>query len=163
MAKRKDRRSPLSCPQGRAYFKGVLLGAVVTGLIQSSAATTVMCVGFVNAGIMKLNQTVGIIMGANIGTTVTAQLLRLGDISSDNVVMMFLNPTFLGPILAAIGILFFMFIKGGHKKSIGQIVLGLGLLFIGMNTLSAAVAPLRDLPEFQAAFTAFSNPLLGSW
>lgn len=142
-------------------FKGVLLGAVVTGLIQSSAATTVMCVGFVNAGIMKLNQTVGIIMGANIGTTVTAQLLRLGDISSDNVVMMFLNPTFLGPILAAVGILFFMFIKGGHKKSIGQIVLGLGLLFIGMNTLSAAVAPLRDLPEFQAAFTAFSNPLLG--
>ena len=88
-------------------IKGVLLGAVVTGLIQSSAATTVMCVGFVNAGIMKLEQTVGIIMGANIGTTVTAQLLSLGDISSDNIVLMFLKPSFLGPILAVIGIVFY--------------------------------------------------------
>ncbi len=142
-------------------FKGVLLGALVTGLIQSSAATTVMCVGFVNAGIMKLNQTVGIIMGANIGTTVTAQLLRLGDISSDNPLMMLLKPSFLGPILAVIGIIFYMFIRGGHKKTVGQIVLGLGLLFIGMNTMSSAVAPLQELPEFQAAFVAFSNPLLG--
>lgn len=142
-------------------FKGVLLGAVVTGLIQSSAATTVMCVGFVNAGIMKLNQTVGIIMGANIGTTVTAQLLRLGDIDADNIVMMFLQPSFLGPILAVVGIIFYMFIKGGHKRIVGQIVLGLGLLFIGMNTMSSAVEPLKDLPEFQSVFTAFSNPLLG--
>ena len=142
-------------------FKGVLLGAVVTGLIQSSAATTVMCVGFVNAGIMKLEQTVGIIMGANIGTTVTAQLLRLGDIDADNIVMMFLQPSFLGPILAVVGIIFYMFIKGGHKRIVGQIVLGLGLLFIGMNTMSSAVEPLKDLPEFQAVFTAFSNPLLG--
>ena len=142
-------------------FKGVLLGAVVTGLIQSSAATTVMCVGFVNAGIMKLEQTVGIIMGANIGTTVTAQLLRLGDIDADNIVMMFLQPSFLGPILAVVGIIFYMFIKGGHKRIVGQIVLGLGLLFIGMNTMSSAVEPLKDLPEFQAMFTAFSNPLLG--
>ena len=142
-------------------FKGVLLGAVVTGLIQSSAATTVMCVGFVNAGIMKLEQTVGIIMGANIGTTVTAQLLRLGDIDADNIVMMFLQPSFLGPILAVVGIIFFMFIKGGHKRIVGQIVLGLGLLFIGMNTMSSAVEPLKDLPEFQSVFTAFSNPLLG--
>ena len=142
-------------------FKGVLLGAVVTGLIQSSAATTVMCVGFVNAGIMKLEQTVGIIMGANIGTTVTAQLLRLGDIDADNIVMMFLQPSFLGPILAVVGIIFYMFIKGGHKRIVGQIVLGLGLLFIGMNTISSAVEPLKDLPEFQSVFTAFSNPLLG--
>ena len=142
-------------------FKGVLLGAVVTGLIQSSAATTVMCVGFVNAGIMKLEQTVGIIMGANIGTTVTAQLLRLGDIDADNIVMMFLQPSFLGPILAVVGIIFYMFIKGGHKRIVGQIVLGLGLLFIGMNTMSAAVEPLKDLPEVQSVFTAFSNPLLG--
>lgn len=142
-------------------FKGVLLGALVTGLIQSSAATTVMCVGFVNAGIMKLNQTVGIIMGANIGTTVTAQLLRLGDISSDNIFLTLLKPSFLGPILAAVGILFYMFIKSGHKKTVGQIVLGLGLLFIGMQTLSAAVEPLQGMPEFQALFTAFSNPLLG--
>ena len=142
-------------------FKGVLLGAVVTGLIQSSAATPVMCVGFVNAGIMKLEQTVGIIMGANIGTTVTAQLLRLGDIDADNIVMMFLQPSFLGPILAVVGIIFYMFIKGGHKRIVGQIVLGLGLLFIGMNTMSSAVEPLKDLPEFQSVFTAFSNPLLG--
>ncbi len=142
-------------------FKGVLLGAVVTGLIQSSAATTVMCVGFVNAGIMKLEQTVGIIMGVNIGTTVTAQLLRLGDIDADNIVMMFLQPSFLGPILAVVGIIFYMFIKGGHKRIVGQIVLGLGLLFIGMNTMSSAVEPLKDLPEFQSVFTAFSNPLLG--
>ena len=142
-------------------FKGVLLGAVVTGLIQSSAATTVMCVGFVNAGIMKLEQTVGIIMGANIGTTVTAQLLRLGDIDADNIVMMFLQPSFLGPILAVVGIIFYMFIKGGHKRIVGQIVLGLGLLFIGLNTMSSAVEPLKDLPEFQSVFTAFSNPLLG--
>ena len=142
-------------------FKGVLLGAVVTGLIQSSAATTVMCVGFVNAGIMKLEQTVGIIMGANIGTTVTAQLLRLGDIDADNIVMMFLQPSFLGPILAVVGIIFYMFIKGGHKRIVGQIVLGLGLLFIGMNTMSSAVEPLKDLPEFQSVFTAFSNHLLG--
>ena len=142
-------------------FKGVLLGAVVTGLIQSSAATTVMCVGFVNAGIMKLEQTVGIIMGANLGTTVTAQLLRLGDIDADNIVMMFLQPSFLGPILAVVGIIFYMFIKGGHKRIVGQIVLGLGLLFIGMNTMSSAVEPLKNLPEFQSVFTAFSNPLLG--
>ena len=142
-------------------FKGVLLGALVTGLIQSSAATTVMCVGFVNAGIMRLEQTVGIIMGANIGTTVTAQILRLGSISSDNPVMAMLKPSFLGPILAIVGVVFYMFIKGGKKKNIGQIVLGLGILFIGMNTMTVAVAPLQDMPEFQSIFTAFSNPLLG--
>lgn len=142
-------------------FKSVLLGALVTGLIQSSAATTVMCVGFVNAGIMKLNQTVGVIMGANIGTTVTAQILRLSSISSDNPLMAMLKPSFLGPILALVGVIFYMFISGGKKKSAGQIVLGLGVLFIGMNTMTAAVAPLQDLPEFQSLFTAFSNPILG--
>ena len=142
-------------------WKGVLLGALVTGLIQSSAATTVMCVGFVNAGIMKLRQTVGIIMGANIGTTVTAQLLRLGDLSSDQPLLLLLKPATLGPILAVIGILFYMFLRGGRKKIIGQIVLGLGLLFIGMKTLEGAVAPLQDLPEFRELFVAFSNPFLG--
>ena len=141
--------------------KGVLLGALVTGLIQSSAATTVMCVGFVNAGIMKLEQTVGIIMGANIGTTVTAQLLRLGDLSSDNLLFALLNPSVLGPLLAAVGVVFYMFIRGGKKRIIGQIVLGLGLLFIGMKTMEGAVSGLQELPEFQALFSAFSNPLLG--
>ncbi len=142
-------------------FKGVLLGAMVTGLIQSSAATTVMCVGFVNAGIMRLRQTVGIIMGANIGTTVTAQLLRLGDISSDALVLQLLKPSFLGPILAVFGIILYMFISGGKKKTIGQIALGLGLLFIGMQTMELAVAPLQEIPEFQALFVKFSNPVLG--
>lgn len=141
--------------------KGVLLGALVTGLIQSSAATTVMCVGFVNAGIMRLEQTVGIIMGANIGTTVTAQLLRLGDLSSDNLFLAMLNPSILGPLLAAIGVVFYMFIRGGKKRIIGQIILGLGLLFIGMKTMEGAVSGLQELPEFQALFSAFSNPLLG--
>ena len=142
-------------------FKGVLLGALVTGLIQSSAATTVMCVGFVNAGVMKLRQTVGIIMGANIGTTVTAQLLALGDISSDNILMLLLKPSSLGPILAVVGIVLYLFLKGGRRQIVGQIALGLGLLFIGMNTLERALAPLQALPEFQELFVAFSNPLLG--
>lgn len=142
-------------------IKSVLLGALVTGLIQSSAATTVMCVGFVNAGIMRLEQTVGIIMGANIGTTVTAQLLRLGDLSSDNVLFMLLNPSLLGPLLAAAGVVFYMFIRGGKKRIVGQIILGLGLLFIGMKTMEGAVSGLQDLPEFQSLFSAFSNPLLG--
>ena len=142
-------------------FKGVLLGALVTGLIQSSSATTVMCVGFVNAGIMKLRQTVGIIMGANIGTTVTAQLLSLGGISSDNLFLMCLKPSFLGPVLAVVGIFFYMFVKGGHKKTAGQIVLGLGVIFISMEILEASVSPLKTMPEFQSLFLAFSNPLLG--
>ena len=143
-------------------FKGVLLGALVTGLIQSSAATTVMCVGFVNAGIMKLPQTVGIIMGANIGTTVTAQLLWLGDISSDNVFLALLKPSILGPLLAAVGIVLFMFLKGSSRRQIvGQILLGLGLLFIGMKTMENAVSGLQELPAFRELFVAFSNPLLG--
>ena len=145
---------------GLAVVIVALVGAAITAVIQSSSATTVMVVGFVNAGMMTLNQAVWIIMGANIGTTVTAQLLRLGDIDADNIVMMFLQPSFLGPILAVVGIIFYMFIKGGHKRIVGQIVLGLGLLFIGMNTMSSAVEPLKNLPEFQSVFTAFSNPLL---
>lgn len=143
-------------------WKGVLLGAMVTGLIQSSAATTVMCVGFVNAGIMKLDQTVGIIMGANIGTTVTAQLLRLGDISAEgNPLLLLLSPGSLGPILAAVGIVFYLFLKGGRKSTVGQIVLGLGLLFIGMHTMETAVSGLKELSAFQQLFLTFTNPLIG--
>ena len=142
-------------------FKGVLLGALVTAVIQSSSATTVMCIGLVNAGIMKLSQSVGVIMGANIGTTITAQILRLGDISSDNLFMSLLKPAALGPILAFIGIIFYMFIKRGHKQMVGQIIIGLGLLFIGMCTLEQSVAPLQNMPEFRALFTSFSNPLIG--
>ena len=94
-------------------FMSVLVGALVTGLIHSSAATTIMCVGFVNSGIMKLEQTVGIIMGANIGTTITAQILRLGDISSDNIILSLMKPEYFGPLLALAGIVLYMFLKGG--------------------------------------------------
>lgn len=142
-------------------FTSVLVGALVTGLIHSSAATTIMCVGFVNSGIMKLEQTVGIIMGANIGTTITAQILRLSDISSDNVILSLLNPENFGPLLVVAGILFYMFLKGGKKRTIGQFLLGLGLLFIGMSTMKVAVSPLQAVPEFQQMFVAFSNPVLG--
>jgi len=143
-------------------FKGVLLGALVTAVIHSSATTTVMCVGFVNAGIMKLEQTVGIIMGANIGTTITAQILRLSNLSgAENPVLAALQPAVLGPVLAVVGIIFYMFIKGGKKKNVGQILIGMGMLFIGMNTMTAAVAPLQNEPWLQELFTAFSNPILG--
>lgn len=142
-------------------FMSVLVGALVTGLIHSSAATTVMCVGFVNAGVMKLEQAVGIIMGANIGTTVTAQILRLGDISSDHILLLLLTPEYFGPLMAIIGILFYLFFSGGKKKALGQFCLGLGLLFIGMKTMETSVAPLQDVPEFANLFTAFSNPALG--
>ena len=105
-------------------IKGVLLGTGVTAVIQSSSATSVMVVGFVNSGMMTLKQAVWIIMGANIGTTVTAQLLRLGDIDADNIVMMFLQPSFLGPILAVVGIIFYMFIKGGVQPQLLPQIIG---------------------------------------
>lgn len=143
-------------------FKGVLLGALVTAIIHSSATTTVMCVGFVNAGIMRLEQTIGIIMGANIGTTVTAQILRLSSISAEgNPILTLLQPEVLGPVLAIIGIVFYMFIKGGQKKNIGEILLGMGLLFIGMSTMTTAVAPLQNEPWLKSMFAAISNPVLG--
>ena len=142
-------------------FKGVLLGALVTAVIQSSSATTVMCVGFVNAGMMKLRQAVGVIMGANIGTTVTAMLLSLGDLSTDNFVLSLIKPASLGPIMALVGIVLYMFISSGRKRTVGQIFMGFGLLFIGMESMSAAVSGLRDVPAFQDLFLSFSNPLLG--
>ena len=142
-------------------FKSVLVGALVTGLVHSSAATTIMCVGFVNSGVMKLEQTVGIIMGANIGTTVTAQILRLGDLSSDNLFVALMTPEYFGPMMAIVGILFYNFFNRGTKKTIGQVFLGLGLLFIGMKTMENAMAPLAEIPEFQNIFAAFSNPILG--
>ncbi len=143
-------------------FKGVLLGALITAIIHSSATTTVMCVGFVNAGIMHLEQTVGIIMGANIGTTITAQILRLASISTDsNPILMLLQPAALGPMLMVIGILFYMFITGGRKKNVGEILLGMGLLFVGMNTMTVAVSGLQNEPWLADLFTVVSNPILG--
>jgi len=142
-------------------FKGVLLGAVVAGMVHSSAATTVMCIGFVNAGILQLRQAVGVIMGANIGTTLTAQILRLSDISSDNIFLALLKPDMLGPLLAFAGILLFSFFNKGKKKTVGQVLLGLGLLFTGIKAMETALAPLTELEEFKQLFVSFSNPVLG--
>lgn len=142
-------------------IKGVLLGAAVTAVIQSSSATTVMVVGFVNSGIMKLSQAVGIIMGANIGTTVTSWIVSLAGIESNNILLQFLKPTSFCPILALIGIIMIMFTKDEKKHDIGGILLGFAVLMFGMDTMSNAVKPLADVPEFTGILTMFSNPLLG--
>lgn len=142
-------------------FKAVLLGAGVTAVIQSSSATTVMVVGFVNSGIMKLHQAVGIIMGANIGTTVTSWLLSLSGIESDNFFIQLLKPSSFSPILSLIGIIFLMFTKSEKKKDAGSIMLGFAILMFGMETMSGAVEPLKDVPEFTSILTMFSNPFLG--
>ena len=142
-------------------IKAVLLGVMVTAVIQSSSATTVMVVGFVNSGIMKLSQAIGIIMGANIGTTITAWILSLSGIESDNFLMQFLKPSNFSPILAVIGIVFIMFLNSQKKKDIGMILIGFAILMFGMETMSGAVKPLADVPEFTGILTAFSNPVLG--
>lgn len=140
----------------------LLLGAFVTAVIQSSSATTVMVVGFVNSGIMKLTQAVGIIMGANIGTTITSWILSLTGISGGNVFVNLLKPSSFSPILAAIGIVCIMTSKNGEKKKIvGNILLGFAILMFGMETMSGAVEPLKDNKAFTGMLTAFSNPLLG--
>ena len=131
-------------------------------MIQSSSATTVMVVGFVNSGIMKLTQAVGIIMGANIGTTITSWILSLTGISSGNVFIKLLKPSSFSPVLAAIGIICMMTGKdGSRKKTIGSILLGFAVLMFGMETMSGAVSPLKDNPTFTGMLTAFSNPILG--
>ena len=142
-------------------FKGFLTGMGVTAVIQSSSATTVMVVGFVNSKVMTLKQSIGIIMGANIGTTVTSWLLSLGGISSDNIIMKLLKPMSFTPILALIGIAFTMFSKSSKKKDIGTILLGFATLMFGMDAMSDAVKGLASVPEFQNLFLAFTNPLLG--
>ncbi|WP_317364820.1 Na/Pi cotransporter family protein [uncultured Blautia sp.] len=142
-------------------LKAVLLGLAVTAVIQSSSATTVMVVGFVNSGIMKLTQAVGIIMGANIGTTVTAWILSLAGIESSNFFMSLLKPSSFAPILALIGIVLLMFTKSSRKKDIGVILVGFAVLMFGMETMSGAVKPLADVPEFTNLLLAFSNPIAG--
>nr|WP_317348786.1 Na/Pi cotransporter family protein [uncultured Blautia sp.] len=142
-------------------LKAVLLGLGVTAVIQSSSATTVMVVGFVNSGIMKLTQAVGIIMGANIGTTVTAWILSLAGIESNNFFMSLLKPSSFAPILALIGIVLLMFTKSSRKKDIGVILVGFAVLMFGMETMSGAVKPLADVPEFTNLLLAFSNPIAG--
>ncbi|MCI9081413.1 MAG: Na/Pi cotransporter family protein [Lachnospiraceae bacterium] len=142
-------------------LKAVLLGAGVTAVIQSSSATTVMLVGFVNSGIMKLSQAIGIIMGANIGTTITSWLLSLTGIQSDNLFIKMLKPSSFSPILAIIGIILLMGAVSDKKKNIAEILLGFAVLMFGMETMSGAVKPLADVPEFTGILTKFSNPLLG--
>ena len=142
-------------------IKGVLLRAAVTAVIQSSSATTVMVVGFVNSGIMKLRQAVGIIMGANIGTTVTSWILSLSGIQGDSIWIQMLKPSSFSPILAVIGIAFLMFSKNEKKHDIGMIFLGFTILMYGMDAMSGAVAPLADVPEFANVLLMFSNPVLG--
>ena len=142
-------------------IKAVLLGAGVTAVIQSSSATTVMVVGFVNSGIMKLSQAVGIIMGANIGTTVTSWLLSLSGLQGDNFFIQMLKPSSFSPILAMIGIILCMSKKSDKKKDIGEILLGFAVLMYGMESMSGAVEPLADVPEFTNILTMFHNPFLG--
>ncbi|MDR1693334.1 MAG: Na/Pi cotransporter family protein [Oscillospiraceae bacterium] len=142
-------------------LKAVLLGAVVTSVIQSSSATTVMLVGFVNAGIMKLTQAVGVIMGANIGTTVTAWIISLGDIDSSGLLLSFLKPKTLAPMVAVAGIVLTMAFRRGKKHNIGRILIGFGVLFSGMLTMETSLSGLAGSQGFQQLMTAFSNPLLG--
>ncbi len=140
---------------------GFLTGIGVTAIIQSSSATTVMVVGFVNSGIMSLKQAINVIIGANVGTTVTAWILSLGGIDSGNVFVQLLKPTSFTPVLALIGIILYMFLKGSKKKDTGLILLGFATLMFGMDAMSTAVSGLRDVPAFQEMFVLFSNPILG--
>lgn len=141
-------------------FKGVLLGLVVTAVLQCSSATTVMVVGFVNSGIMQLSQATGVIMGANIGTTVTAWLLSLSGIGGSGFLQM-LNPSFFAPIFAIIAVFILSSKKKGRKNDIATIMIGFALLMIGMDAMKAAIEPLADNPEFSGLMTMFSNPILG--
>lgn len=142
-------------------LKGLLLGAAVTAIIQSSSATTVMVVGFVNSGIMQLGQAIGVIMGANIGTTITAWILSLTGLEGESFIIQLLKPTSFTPILALIGIIFYMFSKKEKKKDIGAIFLGFAVLIFGMETMSSAVQPLAEIPEFANILLLFSHPVLG--
>ena len=142
-------------------IKGVLLGLVVTAVVQSSSATTVMVVGFVNSGIMQLSQAAPVMMGANIGTTVTAWLLSLSGIQGENILLQLLKPTSFAPVLAIIGVVMINFMKKGKKPDIGLILVGFALLMIGMSTMSSALEPLAEVEEFTNILVMFSNPILG--
>lgn len=142
-------------------LKGFVLGMTVTAVIQSSSATTVMVVGFVNSGLMQLHQAVGIIMGSNVGTTVTSWILSLSGVEGDSFFANLLKPTGFSPILALVGIILYMFVKNERLKGVGTILLGFALLMTGMSTMSDAMSPLADMPGFQALFVKFEMPLLG--
>lgn len=142
-------------------WKAVLLGAGVTAVIQSSSATTVMVVGFVNSGIMKLSQAIGVIMGANVGTTITSWLLSLTGLEGDSFLLKLIKPTSFSPVLAIIGVVFIVFLKSAKKRDIGGILVGFAILMTGMNTMSDAMKPLSENPTFTGLFTMFANPVLG--
>ena len=143
-------------------LKGLLLGTLVTAMIQSSSATTVMVVGFVNSGIMELRQAISVIIGANIGTTITGWILTLSEINGESILMSLLKPTSFSPILALIGTILVCFIKDEKKNSTGTVVLGFAILMYGMSAMSSAASPLKDSPAFINALTAFSEyPVLG--
>lgn len=142
-------------------LSGFLLGLGVTAVIQSSSATTVMVVGFVNSGLMSLTQAINVIMGANVGTTVTAWILSLTGISGDSIGIQLLKPSSFTPILALAGIILYMFCSDDKKKDTGMIMLGFATLMFGMETMTGAVAGLKDVPEFRNMLLMFSNPLLG--
>ena len=147
--------------KGVGFIKGWGLGAGVTAIIQSSAATTIMLIGFVNAGIMKLAQAIPVVMGANVGSTVTAQILRLGDLGSDNLILTLLKPSSFAPMLVGVGAFILLFTKKKKAKDVAGIMVGMGVLFYGMTTMESVFAPLKDSAAFQNAFTSFSNPFLG--
>ncbi len=142
-------------------FAGLMTGLGVTAIIQSSSATTVMVVGFVNSGLMTLRQSINVIMGANIGTTVTAWILSLAGIESSSFFVRLFKPSSFTPILALVGIVFYMMSKNSKRKDTGMILLGFATLMFGMETMSGAVSGLRNVPEFQQLFLAFTNPILG--
>lgn len=142
-------------------FKSVLLGAAVTAVIQSSSASTVMVVGFVNAGIMKLRSAIGIIMGANIGTTVTAWILSLSGLSGDNIAVKMLKPASFAPIVAVIGVALIMFSKSSKKKDLASILVGFAVLMFGMTMMGDAVEPLKENEQFANILLLFQNPFLG--
>ena len=142
-------------------IKGVIFGTLITGVIQSSAGTVVICVGLVNSGIMTLTQSVGVIMGANIGTTVTGQLIRMADISGESLLLTLIQPKTFAPVVAFVGCIFYVFLRNAKKKNIGQIMLGFGILFTGMSLMDTGVSPLRESAVFQNLFVTMTNPILG--
>lgn len=142
-------------------FKGVMLGALITAIVQSSSATTVMVVGFVNSGIMRLSQAIGIIMGANVGTTVTSWILSLSGLDGGSFIIQLCKPANFTPVLALIGIIMIMFTKSDMKKTVGNILIGFAVLMFGMENMSSAVKPLADVPQFTNILVMFSNPILG--
>ena len=142
-------------------FKSLLLGAGITIAIQSSSAMTVMLVGLVNSGVMELGQTIGVIMGSNIGTTLTAWILSLTGIESESVFVNLLKPENFSPVIALVGIILIMASKKQRRRDIGRILVGFAILMYGMELMKDAVSPLADMPEFSSLLTAFNNPLLG--